>query len=358
MQVAIAGAGMTGATIARLLAEAGHNIIIYEQRNHVAGNCHTQEEQGVLVHRYGAHIFHTDNEEVWQFVNRFGKWSNYRHKVLAHSDGQLLSMPVNLLTMCQLAGMAMTPSEARKWVDEACIFTTFPKNFEQLALSTVGKKLYKAIYEGYTEKQWGVHPSRLPASVFSRLPVRYSADDNYYFHKYQAMPENGYTAVVEAMLDHDNIEVRLNSNFEATGQHTIWTGALDAYFQFSEGRLRYRTLDFARVQGESQGVPVINYTKQKPYTRIVEHNLLTSTPQTDVVIQTQEFSRDCGTNDTPYYPMRLVDDVEVLANYQRLAQEQKGVTFAGRLGKYKYIDMDVAIAEAMTTANQLIEQWQ
>lgn len=358
MEVAIAGAGITGSTIARLLAEAGHRVTIYDQRNHVAGNCHTEMRDGVIVHRYGAHIFHTDDESVWQFVTNFADFEDYRHKVLAYSNGQLLSMPVNLLTMCQIAGKAMTPNEARRWVDDACVFNAFPKNFEQLALATVGKKLYRAIYEGYTEKQWGVHPSQLPSSIFTRLPIRYTADDNYYFHKHQALPIKGYTAMVEAMLDHDNISVKLNRTFEASGEHTIWTGSLDAYYQYSEGRLRYRTLDFEQESGETQGVPVINYTTSRPYTRIVEHNLLSAHPQSQVVIKTREMSRDCTSDDIPYYPLRLVDDVRTLAAYQQLASLETGVTFAGRLGKYKYIDMDVAIGEAMTTANQLIKQWQ
>ncbi|UJW74435.1 UDP-galactopyranose/dTDP-fucopyranose mutase family protein [Rhizobium sp. SL42] len=359
-KIAIVGAGLSGAVIGRELALAGYQVEIFDARNHIAGNCHTERDAdtGVMVHLYGPHIFHTDDAEVWDYVNGFETFLPYKNRVKTTSQDRVYSLPVNLHTINQFFGKTFRPDEARAFIEEQADKTIEdPQTFEEQALRFVGKDLYEAFFKGYTEKQWGCSPTDLPASILKRLPVRFNYDDNYFFHKFQGMPENGYTDMIAAILDHDNISVKLETRFDradAAGYaHVFYSGPLDGYFNFEHGRLGYRTLDFERFtyQGDYQGCAVMNYGDASvPYTRITEHKHFSPWEEHAGSVCYREFARVCGPDDIPYYPIRLVKEKEQLAEYVARAEQEAGVTFVGRLGTYRYLDMDVTIREALDTA--------
>lgn len=361
---AIVGAGFSGAVVARQLAEAGHEVAVFDTRSHVAGNCHTQRhETGVMVHTYGPHIFHTQHEHVWAYINRFGVMMPYKHKVKALSGGKMYSLPVNLRTINQFFGTSFNAAEAEEFIESKSDKSiTSPVTFEDQALKFVGRELYEAFFAGYTKKQWGVDPTELPASILARLPVRFTDDDSYFNHPYQAIPENGYTPIVEAILDHTQITVKLSTVFTksqcAQYDHVFWTGPIDAYFGFEHGRLGYRTLDFEQQvsEGDFQGHPVVNYCDEGvPFTRITEHKHFAPWETHERTVTYREFSRLAEPSDTPYYPIRLVKEKEQLLNYVHLARQEQGVTFLGRLGTYRYLDMDVTIFEALAAAEQTLQ---
>lgn len=358
--VLIVGAGFSGAVIGRKLADQGVTVTIIDSRDHIGGNCHTERdaETGVMVHVYGPHIFHTDDEEVWDYVNSFTTFRPYKNRVKATSRGQVYSLPINLHTINQFFGKSLRPDEAVAFIEgQADETISDPKTFEEQALRFVGRDLYEAFFKGYTQKQWGCEPSELPASILKRLPVRFNYEDNYFFHKYQGMPENGYTAMIERILDHPNITVKLGTKFrrgDGSGfDHVFYSGPLDGYFEYKLGRLGYRTLDFERFtyQGDYQGCAVMNYGDASvPYTRITEHKHFSPWEEHSGSVCYREFSRACKPDDVPYYPIRLVEDKTVLIDYVALAQQETGVTFVGRLGTYRYLDMDITIREAIDTA--------
>ena len=365
----IVGAGFSGAVIARRLAEAGYPVELHDARDHVAGNCHTERdpETGVMVHRYGPHIFHTGDAEVWDYVTGFTTFRPYDHKVRSIVGDRVYSLPVNLLTINQFFGTTMGPEEARAFVESraAPFRGGTPANFEEQALSLIGPDLYEAFFKGYTVKQWGLAPSDLPASIFRRLPLRFTYEDGYFNHPYQGIPEAGYTALVSAILDHPGVEVHLSSPVSpetaraaiAERRHTIWTGPLDRWFGHDAGWLGYRTLDFEPVEdpGEGQGCAVMNYgDPDVPWTRITEHRHFAPWEQTEGTVLMREYSRLCGPEDIPYYPIRLADEKALLGTYVARAGDETGVTFVGRLGTYRYLDMDVTIREALDTAQELI----
>ena len=364
LRFGIAGAGFSGSVIAREIAEAGHEAVVFETRDHVAGNCHTERDPvtGVMVHRYGPHIFHTDDERVWAYINRFGTMMAYHHRVRTTVGGRVYLLPVNLLTINQLFGTALRPQEARAFVAaQADNSIVQPKNFEEQALKSMGRPLYEAFFLGYTRKQWGLEPTEIPASVLKRLPLRFDYDDCYFDHPHQAIPQEGYTAVIEAILDHPRIEVRLSSRYgEADREqfdHSIWTGPLDEWFGFRFGRLAYRTLDFEviRSPGDYLGCAVMNFGDlDVPYTRITEHKHFAPWEDHESTVCFKETSRLAGVTDIPFYPIRLADDRSVLGRYLEAARAETGVTFAGRLGTYRYLDMDVTIAEALATADGVL----
>ena len=361
MHILLVGAGLSGAVIGRQLAEAGHQITIVDARDHVAGNCHTQRDadSDVLVHVYGPHVFHTDDEEVWAYVNRFARFQPYTHRVKTTSRGQVFSLPINLHTINQYFGTTMRPDEARDFITAKQIDGSIrePQTFEEQALRFIGKDLYEAFFKGYTIKQWGMDPKELPASILKRLPVRFSYDDNYFSHRFQGMPENGYTALVEEMLDHPRITLRLNTRFSRDQaddyDHVFYSGPLDGWFDYERGRLGYRTLDFERFtyQGDYQGCAVMNYGEETvPYTRITEHKHFSPWESHEGSVLYREYSRACDPGDIPYYPIRQVQEKALLADYVALAEQTQGVTFVGRLGTYRYLDMDVTIREALDAA--------
>ena len=367
MRFAIVGAGFSGAVVARELVEAGHTADVFDTRDHVAGNCHTaRHETGVMVHTYGPHIFHTQHEHVWQYINRFGEMMPYRHKVKAISRGNMYSLPVNLKTINQFFDRNFDAVQAEEFIrSKADATITNPVSFEDQGLRFVGRELYEAFFAGYTSKQWGVDPKELPASILARLPVRFNDDDSYFNHPYQAIPKDGYTPIVEAILRHESIKLHLGTRFNPSSHsefgefdHVVWTGPIDAFFGFEFGRLGYRTLDFEPevCDGDYQGHPVVNYCDvDVPYTRITEHKHFAPWEEHSRTIVYREFSRLCGESDTPYYPIRLVKEKEQLLNYVQLARNAKGVTFIGRLGTYRYLDMDVTIHEALLASKAMLD---
>ncbi|RUM58123.1 MAG: UDP-galactopyranose mutase [Marinomonas sp.] len=365
-KIAIVGAGFSGAVIARELAEAGYKIDVFEKRDHLAGNCHTERDKdtNVMVHIYGPHIFHTDNERVWEYINRYGDFKDYTNRVKAISQERVFSLPINLLTINQFFNKTFSPNEAREFIQGiADQSIDEPVSFEEQALKFVGSELYEAFFKGYTLKQWGLDPKELPASILKRLPLRFNYDDNYFNHKYQGMPKDGYTTIVEAIFDHENISVNLSSTFDKIQRedyaHVFYTGPLDAWFDHCEGHLPYRTLDFEtfREEGDVQGTAVLNYCDQSiPFTRITEHKHFSPWETHEKSICYREFSRLANPDDTPYYPIRLTGDPEQLIKYVDMAEQESGVTFVGRLATYRYLDMDVTIKEALETAELFLAQ--
>ena len=364
-KIAIVGAGFTGAVLAQELAKVGHNLSVFESRNHVAGNCYSQRDEvaGIMVHKYGPHIFHTDNQEVWEYVNQYSEFIPYVNRVKTTSQGCVFSLPINLHTINQYFGKTLNPVEAEAFIASiADNSIQEPQSFEAQAMKFVGKELYEAFFKGYTIKQWGVHPTELPASILKRLPVRFNYDDNYFNHKYQGMPKEGYTPIVEALLSHGNIRVLLNSSFNATQasnfDHVFYTGPIDSWFDYSEGRLGYRTLDFVREdhEGDYQGCAVMNYGDvDVPYTRISEHKHFAPWETHTKTVIFKEYSRACTEKDIPYYPIRLVNEKVMLNSYIEKAKQQNKVSFLGRLGTYRYLDMDVTIAEALSASKLVID---
>ena len=360
-RIAIAGAGFSGAVVAHELSRAGgYRIDVFDTRPHIAGNCHTarDEESGVMVHTYGPHIFHTSNPEVWDYVRRFDEFMPFTNRVKAITGGRVYSLPVNLLTINQFFGKTFNPTQAQAFLASiAEQGSEEPQTFEEQALRFVGRELYEAFFKGYTLKQWGMHPSELPASILKRLPVRFNYDDNYYASTFQGMPRNGYTAIVEKMLDQPGVQVHLGMPFKRSMareyDHVFYTGPIDAWFDFSAGRLGYRTLDFVaeRHSGDYQGNAVINYGDQDvPWTRISEHKHFSPWESHEKTIIFKEYSRYCEETDTPYYPIRLAREKSQLKDYVGLASREEHVTFMGRLGTYRYLDMHVTIAEALDVA--------
>jgi UDP-galactopyranose mutase len=361
------GAGFTGAVIGRELAEVGIPSLIIDERSHVAGNCHTERdaESGVMLHCYGPHIFHTDSERVWNYVRRFGEFKPYINRVKTTVQGKVYSMPVNLHTINQYFGTSMSPSQARAFIaSKSRTDIEDPRTFEEQAMKFVGEELYEAFFAGYTRKQWGLEPSALPASILKRLPLRFNYDDNYFDHRFQGMPREGYTQIVQGILDHPLIELQIGCRFEDLTEdfeHIFYSGPIDRYFNFDLGPLSYRTLDFEmiRADGDYQGTAVMNYPDSDiPYTRIAEHKHFApwEADQIDKTVAFREYSRACGPDDIPYYPINLAGGVELLKSYEERAALLKKVTFAGRLGTFQYLDMDVTIDRALDVAAAYLQQ--
>ncbi|AOS82832.1 UDP-galactopyranose mutase [Chlorobaculum limnaeum] len=359
--ISIVGAGFSGAVIARELANAGHKVVVYDSRDHIGGNCHTERDLAtdIMMHVYGPHIFHTSNDYVWNYVQQFDEFIPYINRVKSIYNGRVYSLPINLMTINAFYGKTLSPKEAQEYIQSIGDRTVEnPQTFEEQALRFVGKELYEAFFKGYTKKQWGLHPSELSANILKRLPVRFNYDDNYYSSKYQGIPRNGYTQVIQNILDHRGIEIKLNSTFlrdQAEGfDHVFYSGPIDAWFNYSEGRLGYRTLDFIieRHEGDYQGNAVINYGNEEvPWTRISEHKHFAPWENHEKTIIYKEYSRQCLVNDIPYYPIRLIGDKTLLSRYVQKAKNEKKITFVGRLGTYRYLDMHVSIAEALNAAD-------
>ena len=363
-RICIVGAGFSGAVYARAFSEAGWGVLVLDERPHIAGNCHSERdsETGVMVHKYGPHIFHTDKEHVWNFIRRFGEMAPYVNRVKATVGGRVYSLPINLLTINQFFGTALGPRDAKAFLEsKARLEIGDPQNFEEQALRFVGPELYEAFFRGYTKKQWGCDPKHLPASILKRLPIRFNYDDNYFAHPYQGMPVRGYTHIVSNILNAPGVEVRTACRYEDVAEsfeHTFYSGPLDRFFEFRLGRLGYRTLEFERFVAPSdfQGTAVMNYCDEGvPYTRIAEHMHFAPWERTEgASVCFREFSRDCGKGDTPYYPTRHAGENALLKDYVAIAETQKAVTFIGRLGTYRYLDMDACIDEALRGSEHAI----
>ncbi|WP_049080033.1 UDP-galactopyranose mutase [Klebsiella michiganensis] len=362
--ILIVGAGFSGVVIARQLAEQGHHIRIIDQRDHIGGNSYDARDPqtDVMVHIYGPHIFHTDNETVWNYVTQHAEMMPYVNRVKATVNGQVFSLPINLHTINQFFAKTCSPDEARALIAEKGDSSILePKTFEEQALRFIGKELYEAFFKGYTIKQWGMEPSQLPASILKRLPVRFNYDDNYFNHRFQGMPKLGYTKMIESIANHENITIELQQSFNAEEReqydHVFYSGPLDAFYSYQYGRLGYRTLDFEKFtwQGDYQGCAVMNYCSlDVPYTRITEHKYFSPWESHEGSVCYKEYSRECGEKDIPYYPIRQMGEMALLDKYLSLAENEKNMTFVGRLGTYRYLDMDVTIAEALNTADKYL----
>jgi UDP-galactopyranose mutase len=362
----VVGSGFFGLTVAeRCASDLGLRVLVVERRAHIGGNAYSEAEPqtGIEIHRYGAHLFHTSNARVWDYVNRFTAFTGYQHRVFSAYKGRVYPMPINLATICEYFGRLMSPAEARELVAAQAgeVAPGAAANLEQKAISLVGRPLYEAFIRGYTSKQWQTDPVDLPAEIITRLPVRYTFDNRYFSDKFEGLPVDGYTAWLERMVDHPNIEVRVDTEFQdaradLAGQiPVVYTGPLDAYFGFCEGDLGWRTLDFEQEvlpTGDFQGTPVMNYADDDiPFTRILEFRHFYPERDwypSDMTVITREYSRFAGRGDEPYYPINAASDRARLQAYREMAEREQGVLFGGRLGTYKYLDMHMAIGSALT----------
>lgn len=360
----VVGSGFFGLTIAeRAASEENLKVLVLEKRPHIGGNAYSEPESetGIEVHRYGAHLFHTSNEKVWNYVNKFTDFTGYQHRVFAMHNGSAYQFPMGLGLINQFFGRYYSPEEARELIKQQTdgMDPKDANNLEEKAISLIGRPLYEAFIRDYTAKQWQTDPKELPASNITRLPVRYTFDNRYFTDTYEGLPVDGYTAWLENMAAHDNIEVRLNTDFfevreELPDVPVVYTGPLDRYFDYSEGRLGWRTLDFETEVldiPDFQGTSVMNYNDADvPYTRIHEFRHFhpeRDYPKDKTVIM-KEYSRFAEADDEPYYPINTPEDREMLKKYRELAAQEKNVFFGGRLGTYQYLDMHMAIASALT----------
>ena len=367
----VVGSGFFGLTIAERAAnELGLKVVVIDRREHLGGNAFSELEPqtGIEIHRYGAHLFHTSNQYVWDYVTRFTKFTDYQHKVFTTHRGEVFSMPINLGTINQFFHSAHGPDAARAVVASQAAELTGgkPRNLEEKAISLIGRPLYEAFIRDYTAKQWQTDPTELPAEIISRLPVRYTYNNRYFSDTWEGLPVDGYTAWLERMADHPNIEVRLDTDFFDAGQPynkaatvgrlpVVYTGAIDRYFDYAEGDLVWRTLDFEQEVlpvGDFQGTSVMNYADADvPYTRIHEfrHFHPERDYQSEKTVIMREFSRFAARTDEPYYPVNTQADRERLLRYRELSDHEPNVVFGGRLGTYKYLDMHMAIGSALST---------
>lgn len=356
----IVGAGFSGAVLANQLAANLDCVIdIWDERDHVAGNCHTKRDAdtNVMVHEYGPHIFNTDKKEVWDFVNSFVEFKPFINRVKANYKGNIYSLPVNLHTINQFFNKTFGPEEAKAFIESLGDKTiTEPQSFEEQALKFLGNDLYQAFFYGYTKKQWGCEPSELPASILKRLPVRFNYNDNYYNNPYQGIPVNGYTELVEKLISSPKIQITLNKKFKfssdllSTYDHIFYTGPIDAFFDHKYGKLGYRTVTFEKhiADGDYQGNAVINYCDAAvPYTRVHEHKHFAPWETHEKTVYFREFSKETTDGDVPYYPKRLEKDKKMLDAYRQEAQQSSGISFLGRLATYRYMDMHHVIGEAL-----------
>ena len=373
----VVGSGLFGLTIAeRAATELGLKVALLDRRSHIGGNAYSKKEEqtGIEVHQYGAHLFHTSNERVWEYVNRFTDFTNYVHKVYTNHNGVVYPMPINLGTINQFFNAAYSPAEAKALIQEQAgeLAGTDPQNLNDKGIQLIGRPLYEAFIKHYTAKQWQTDPADLPASIISRLPVRYNYDNRYFNDKYEGLPVDGYAAWLERMAAHENIEVHLNTDFFEDGHEysrsnvigqvpVIYTGPVDRYFDFAEGDLSWRTNDLEQEVlpiEDFQGCAVMNYPDaDQPYTRI--HEFRHFHPERDytkdATVIMREFSRFAEKGDEPYYPVNTSVDREKLLAYRDLAKGEDKVLFGGRLGTYKYLDMHMAIGAALSMFDNKIK---
>ncbi|WP_206476664.1 UDP-galactopyranose mutase [Microbacterium sp. KRD172] len=377
MDLLVVGSGFFGLTIAERAADAGRKVTVIERRPHIGGNAYSEAdaETGIEVHRYGAHLFHTSNATVWEYVNRFTTFTNYVHKVYTNHKSVVYPMPVNLGTINQFFQAAYSPDEARALIKEQAgeFDVKTAQNFEEKGIALVGRPLFEAFFRDYTAKQWQTDPHKLSGDIVARLPVRYNYDNRYFNDTWEGLPTDGYTAWLERMADHPNIEVKLDVDFFDDSQPLnrkalvgqvpiVYTGPVDRYFDYAEGELSWRTLDFEREVlniGDFQGTPVMNYPDMDvPFTRIHEfkhfHPERKDVYPDDKTVIMREFSRFAEKADEPYYPVNTPADREGLLAYRELQKGETDVHFGGRLGTYQYLDMHMAIGSALTMWNNTL----
>lgn len=359
----IVGAGLFGAVFAQEAKKAGKKCLVIDKRDHIAGNIYTREIEGIQVHEYGAHIFHTSNKEVWQYIGQFVEFNRYTNSPVANYKGEIYNMPFNMNTFNKLWGV-VTPKEAQEKIaqQKQTYFVENPKNLEEQAINLVGPDVYTKLVKGYTEKQWGKRADQLPSFIIKRLPVRFTYDNNYFDDQYQGIPIGGYTRMVEKLLE--GTEVRLNQNFldkpqqyQELADTIVYTGMVDEYFNYCYGELEYRSLRFETEileQENYQGNAVVNYTEYEvPYTRIIEHKHFEYGTQPSTVI-TREYPQAWKKGDEPYYPVNDQENAALFAKYQQLAEKEGNVIFGGRLGQYKYYDMDDTVEAALLCVQKAI----
>lgn len=358
----IVGAGLFGAVFAYEMKKIGKKCLIIEKRNHIGGNIYTELEENINVHKYGAHIFHTNNKEVWEYINQFSEFNRFTNSPIANYNGELYNLPFNMNTFYQMWGVK-TPEEAKVKIEEqkAESHIKNPKNLEEQAISLIGKDIYEKLVKGYTEKQWGRKCNELPSFIIKRLPVRFTYDNNYFDDSYQGIPIGGYTKIIEKMLE--NIEVKLNTNFFDEKDYwlnvadkIIFTGMIDEYYDYCYGELEYRGLnfEFETLNIENyQGNAVINYTDSKtPYTRIIEHKHFENSKSPKTII-TKEYPKSWTKGEEAYYPMNDKKNTQLFNKYLKLSEKEKKVIFGGRLGMYKYFDMWQVIDESLKLVKSL-----
>ena len=362
----IVGAGLYGAVFAREAAEAGKKVLVVDKRPNIAGNVYTEDVEGIKVHVYGAHIFHTNNREVWDYVNRFAAFNRFTNSPVANYNGELYSLPFNMYTFNRMWGVVTPEEAAAKIAEQRKEISGEPKNLEEQAISLVGRDIFEKLVKGYTEKQWGRDCKDLPAFIIRRLPVRLTFDNNYFNALYQGIPTEGYTKLVERLLN--GIEVRLNCDYlenrdalDREAKRVIYTGAIDAFYGFRLGTLEYRSVRFETElldQPNFQGNAAVNYTdRETPWTRIIEHKWFTfgkdeqgnDLPKTVI---SREYSAEWKPGDEPYYPVNDEKNSALYQQYKALAEREEKVVFGGRLGEYKYYDMDQVIAAALQKARE------
>jgi UDP-galactopyranose mutase len=355
----IVGAGFAGSVLAeRLASQRDERVLLIDRRPHIGGNAYDRyDDAGVLIHQYGPHIFHTNSEAVFEHLSQFTRWRPYEHRVLANVDGMLVPIPINLDTVNRLYGLSLNSDQLAEWFASRAEHCEEIKTSEDVVVSTVGRELYEKFFRGYTKKQWGVEPSQLDKSVTARVPTRLNHDDRYFGDEYQFMPLHGYTRMFERMLDHPNINVMLQTDFEELRNEVfyrrlIFTGPIDEYFNFRFGKLPYRSLRFEHVtldKRQHQPVAVVNYPQTEAYTRVTEYKHLTGQehPKTSL---TYEFPSDAG---DPYYPVPRAENAEIYKRYEKLAIAQRNVWFVGRLATYRYYNMDQVVGQALATFRRI-----
>ena len=356
----IVGAGFAGSVLAeRLATVAGKKVLLIDKRSHIAGNAYDHyNEEGLLVHKYGPHIFHTNSKEVFDYLSNFTEWFNYQHRVLASVDGQLVPIPINLTTINQLYGLKLSSDEVEAFFEARAEKVSPVRTSEDVVVGRVGRELYEKFFRGYTRKQWSLDPSELDASVTARVPTRTNRDDRYFTDTYQAMPRHGYTRMFERMLAHPNIHIMLNTDYHDIAgklpyEQLIFTGPVDEYFGFQFGKLPYRSLEFrfeTLDKPDFQPVGTVNYPNDYAFTRITEFKHLTGQQHHKTAL-VYEFPQAEG---DPYYPIPRPENAELYRKYQQLADQTPGVWFVGRLATYKYYNMDQVVAQALSTFRKIV----
>ena len=349
----IVGAGMFGSTFARLATDAGYSCIIIDKRTHIAGNCYSENKDGIDIHKYGPHIFHTNNKEVWDFINRFGDFNNYQHKVKVNYENKIYSFPINLFTLNQIFGI-QNPTQASVYLKSVRVKNDNPKNLEEWVLDKVGWEIYEAFVRGYTTKQWNKHPKELPASIIKRIPIRLNFNDNYFNDTYQGVPISGYTNLFNNMLDGIPVELGIDyltqtDRYDSVARAVVYTGPIDEFFDYEFGELEWRSLRFEELYMKNkdfQGTSIINYTSENvPQTRIVEYKHF-SNPNIENTVIVKEYPQDHMVGLEKFYPISTDRNKDILAKYKRLINTDKYI-FGGRLAEYQYYDMHQVIASAM-----------
>lgn len=356
----LVGSGLYSGVFAWFAKQKGKKCLVLEKRDHIGGNVYCEDTEGIHVHKYGAHIFHTSNKEVWQFVNSLAEFNRYTNSPVANYKGEMYNMPFNMNTFSKMWNIS-TPSEAKKIIEEQKKeITGEPKNLEEQAISLVGREIYEKLVKGYTEKQWGRDCTALPAFIIKRLPVRYTYDNNYFNDLYQGIPIGGYNVIIDRLFEGCDIETGVDylekkEYYDGLGEKIVYTGTIDAYYKYQFGKLEYRSLRFeSEVLDEEnhQGVAVVNYTdRETPYTRIIEHKHFEFGTQPKTVI-TREYPVTWQEGMEPYYPVNDEKNQALYQKYAKLAEKEEHVIFGGRLGEYKYYDMDKVIASAMVCAKE------